>query len=570
VNNSGKSEISEVAPSLKHPRCRFHPPKVPDGWEPDPRRVWNKDSSAATQSPPVPVVAAKPQVHPSRAAFLKNALNADQRGAALGETPLPAAPKSVFDYLSPKDRERLQKLASTNLAIPSSSSSSSSAQQEIPPVTEDLTSIPRLDSFIAQQALKGFQPFQRDAEKAARYNAYLRSQLGELGNDDDSSVVLRPGPYQSKEEFYKELREFAKSATIFKPATGALGGRFASAKVIESLDIGKDGLFVPGPDSESASVNYLGDEVKQEKEAKKEDPIVEAARLGMFGPLTRTVKEWTPARLLCKRFGVKEPVREEAMDVDADKQDWRAQLPSQDQISQLTTLQQPNDKVMRAATSSFRGQGRDISNIGLGEDDEQGKEILTYTKPERDIFKAIFESDEEDEPEEVEEETKAPALSVPSTTGVDLPISKPTIEAVPSGSLIVDVYIPKDSAKQESLDLSSFRPTFKSKARDYKGDKKDKEKKKSSKKGKAILSFDADDAEGPAISPAKPKKQKKDKPKAKEVALVEDDDAMWVEKPAPAVAATFATSMTGSEGVLRPPEVQPSKPTGRMKASDFI
>jgi G patch domain-containing protein 1 len=45
--------------------------------------------------------------------------------------------------------------------------------------------------------------------------------------------------------------------------------------------------------------------------------------MGMYGPLTRSVEEWTPNRLLCKRFNVQymgpSPTAEESRSKPADK-----------------------------------------------------------------------------------------------------------------------------------------------------------------------------------------------------------------------------------------------------------
>ena len=38
------------------------------------------------------------------------------------------------------------------------------------------------------------------------------------------------------------------------------------------------------------------------------DPAEEAAKMGMFGNMTRSVRDFYPTRLLCKRFNVKPPV----------------------------------------------------------------------------------------------------------------------------------------------------------------------------------------------------------------------------------------------------------------------
>ena len=47
---------------------------------------------------------------------------------------------------------------------------------------------------------------------------------------------------------------------------------------------------------------------------------------------------------------------------------------------------------------------RDLANIGLGEDETQGQDTLTYERPSMDIFKAIFASNDEDSDDEQEKE----------------------------------------------------------------------------------------------------------------------------------------------------------------------
>jgi G patch domain-containing protein 1 len=49
---------------------------------------------------------------------------------------------------------------------------------------------------------------------------------------------------------------------------------------------------------------------------------------------------------------------------------------------------------------------KDISNVGLGGDETQGRDILTYTRPKMGIFKAIFARDDEDSDDEEDEKDK--------------------------------------------------------------------------------------------------------------------------------------------------------------------
>ena len=92
-----------------------------------------------------------------------------------------------------------------------------------------------------------------------------------------------------------EMREFAHSAMIFKPMSGTMASRFTSSNAGGATFEGK---------SESG-------ELLSRPAVKKGDPAEEAARMGMFGPVTREVRSWFPSRLLCKRFNV--PVPEHVM-----------------------------------------------------------------------------------------------------------------------------------------------------------------------------------------------------------------------------------------------------------------
>ena len=55
-----------------------------------------------------------------------------------------------------------------------------------------------------------------------------------------------------------------------------------------------------------------------------------------------------------------------------------------------------------AAAAGSRSRGpRDLANVGLGEDETQGRDTLTYERPAMDVFKAIFASDDEDSDDDI-------------------------------------------------------------------------------------------------------------------------------------------------------------------------
>jgi G patch domain-containing protein 1 len=501
-----------------------------------------------------------------------------KRGSLLGETPLPAAPRSVFEYLSKKDRERIQNITS---------SLSSQPIPSLPP-----PDVPRTEAHIAQAALRGFQPFEKDPVKHARYTAYLISQAS-----TEDSKQLQPSPGQSREDFAKEISDYAKSAQLFKPMSGAMAGRFTSAAVVENGPKIIEGLHQP-----SAASSAKPDESSTDTSAapgQEETPKAHAARLGMYGAMTREVEPWIPAKLLCKRFGVKEPEPDPLLE---------PALPSTSAPS-ATTLSAAEEQLLAAPDASFRsalegnqdssgsggGGKRDLSNIGLGEDDTQGQDTLTYERPAMDIFKAIFASDDEDS--DVEDNNKEgdapiigrtdsvsrqPSESATHDTAIPLPVP------VTSLSLPTQVDSRIQPVNDEKVDLATFKPTFvprgerstiKSGDSSSRKDKKDKKRKKSDK---VLVSFggeDEDGDDGPLKSkdPEKPKKKKhkgdkhhRDKHRSKNDTATEEDD-MWIEKPPPEVVKSLDLDHSQDLGGPRwEGEDASSTARNRKRAIDFM
>ncbi|KAF8316649.1 hypothetical protein DL93DRAFT_2056211 [Clavulina sp. PMI_390] len=563
----------------------FKLPDIPKGWKPDPNRVWSASDAAATSKAPNPETG-----RPDASRFKSTGKTlAEERGEKLGETGLPdQKPRSVFDYLSDKDRARLQNMTSK----PSDEPSSSSASATSAPAPS--ISVPKVDSPVAQAALRGFQPFLSYPEKHARYTLYLKSQTVPSGGGERSAPPGRK-PSQSIEEYNHELEEFAKSALIFKPMSGAMANRFTTAAIVETGPKVQEGLHMPAPSD--ASKSYLSsDDARAGDAAKKieveETPKQHAARMGMYGPMTREVSVWAPARLLCKRFGVKDP---QPTPADASTSEAASSAaptasgkPSWEENGSTPVAGDVSMDVDAPAPS--RSGPKDISNIGLGEDDDQGRDTLTYKRPGMDIFKAIFASDDEDsdDDESPQEEAQAPPAIMDG--------SAPSIKSPPPS-------LPDDGP----VDLASFKPKFISKANRDKtkadADPSSSTSKKSKRKSegkpkKSLVSFNMDDDEasgGLSIVPDSSKKDKdkkrKDKdrdgekkrrrdseadvsqdvkrpraaapaPAASSTAPMDaDDDDEWVEKSPPRIPeASDATAHSG---------VDPRKP-GRMRASDFM
>lgn len=429
-------------------------------------------------------------------------------------------------------------------------------------------------------ALQGFQPFTSDPVKQARYTAFLKAQA-----EAEDSVPFGRMAGQAADVFQRELEDYARSAQIFKPVSGAMAGRFARATVFENGPQSQEGLHKP---SNEGSYHSVPNSSVEEEPPKEESPKENAARLGMYGFLTREVKPWRPAKLLCKRFGVKEPEVELETETTAtsasfaganqSKSDALAITDgSENALMGSTQIRGEGDVPGPSSSTSTRWSGRDIENIGLGENEQQGQEILSYQRPAMDIFKAIFASDDEDDDnDEVkpdDEEVKfdeAPKLSENGTTGQSS--RSPAQAQAP-----VEVVNYADAAGK--VDMTSFKLTFVPRA-DRQKDNAQKEKSKHKDKGRkkkgkaALMSFDVEEDGGEMPNKRdrdrERSKQKKKKKEGKELAA-DDDDSMWVEKPvSEAVQALPISPPVPPEDTTDFIETKAGPQRGRKRAVDFL
>ncbi|TEB36535.1 DUF1604-domain-containing protein [Coprinellus micaceus] len=502
----------------------FPGPEVPANWKADPGRLW-----AATSKE-------KAQQH---APLDRNQTSATERGTILGETSAASTARSVFDFMSEKDRERIKRIAAGGIKAVTSQGDATPAPVPAPPV-------PHIDAEIAQAALRGFQPFTKEPEKQARYTAYLLSQA----NPDAPPLMAHPG--QTPDAFHKEVEDFAKSAVLFKPMSGAMAGRFTSAA---TLDLGPkvhEGLHQPTQE----------DYVQKEEEAKREEeknvpPKVHAANAGMYGPMTRETTAWMPDRLLCKRFGVKEP-EPPADFVDSSAKPSFTTTPFEEEApagaaSFESSAVASTSGPASAGSATYR-LPRKLENIGLGDDETQGADILTYERPSMDIFKAIFASDDEDDGDDGEgPEEQNDAVDDDQTGNLK--------------SLTKELKL-HDTGP---IDPATFKPTFV--PREGKAKRK-KEKRKKDKKT-VLVSFQMDEDLGlgnPTRENDRPKKKRKDREKRKDE---KNDVAMFVDsgsgavKPLKVAEAKARDLSTEAPETATPQGVEGLQRT-RKRAIDFL
>jgi len=464
-----------------------------------------------------------------------------------------------------------------------------------PPPTPAIIEVPRTEPAIAKAALMGFQPFQQDSVKQTRYTTYLHLQAAA---NQTLPPQLQPLANQTIEEFNVELQSFAKAAQIFKPMSVAMASRFKSSTLNEALPgVVQEGLYQPPAD---AYLEKGKEETGKKKAVVEESPKEHAARMGMYGNLTREEKTWLPAKLLCKRFGVKVPevvLDDPENQMDIDERPMTTPLAGGEDGLPIPSYGQDvmagNAGPVRAIAASD-GAGlasmskgrRDLNNVGLGEDDDQGKDILTYERPTMDIFKAIFASDEEDSGVS-DDEGKPGRLTAPK-------------EEEPQSSKLASMFAPKlppaststsgdafQSKEQDTtMNLSSFRPTFVSKNQREgakgKSSKPDKAKKKAPK---ALISFGVDEDEGGGLTvipsmkkrkrekeksggeneKSKKKKEKEKKHSTVNVDVDVDNDDMWVEKPVHLPPSGVDAGNQTDAG-----SVQTGNASRRPKAADFL
>ncbi|KAI1823822.1 DUF1604-domain-containing protein [Xylaria intraflava] len=251
---------------------KYPPPQVPPGWKSSKQRKAEAENTSYIST----ADAAK-----------ASKLDPKSRAALLGEAQLPG--KSVFDFLSPEARERLASATGkTNLPPALGEVPAEYALTEAEKEQELVRQLPELDKLTAVSALtrgasgSGPAPYADDEGKRGRYRAYLEYVAGLT-----KSIPPKPAGARTQ-DWVRELHEFASCARIFKPMTGLMASRFTTSTAKSTVG-GKDEDLLHKPPE------------------KPKDPAEEAAKLGMYGTMTRSVADFYPTRLLCKRFNVRPP-----------------------------------------------------------------------------------------------------------------------------------------------------------------------------------------------------------------------------------------------------------------------
>lgn len=361
---------------------KYPPPAVPADWKP-PRQATT--STTAYQS--------------TADAAKTSTLDPKARAELLGEQQLPG--KSIFDFLTPAQRDKLAS-ASGRSDLPAALGEKAPAGYERTEADKRRTLwdlVPPLSKETAAVALArgrtGWMPYAEDLEKRARYKYFLELSAGLQSNlpEKPKSATL--------EEWAQEMREFTEAAEIFKPVSGLMASRFTSSTNTPQLASDRpDAPTLPAAAAASSKVD---------------DPAEKAARMGMYGPLTRKREAFYPTRLLCKRFNVRPPPNVAAgsnagNDKKRNDDDVDNENPKRLDIVSQASINRMMMEANFIKTPSFQSGGieggtgsEERKSDGVtkrAEVDVEQNEALEGKRAGEEIFKAIFGSDDDDEDED--------------------------------------------------------------------------------------------------------------------------------------------------------------------------
>ncbi|CAG8442889.1 18869_t:CDS:10 [Acaulospora morrowiae] len=387
----------------------FSPPVLPQDFTPY-HRFDSSDDAKNTDgvSPLVQKAISKKQT--------TLAVIAEQRGALLGEVPLNAPSRSVFDYVSRSDKERLGNLI--GCAIDTTG--------EKPAEKNFKVNIPKVEKEVALQALKGYIPFEDNKKKQIRYKQFLEAQA------EITSIELLKQPEElTSEEYIKELNEFTQAARIFRPISKMMASRFTSSK--SSSDEFKQ------PISESSAET--------------------AARMNMFGALTRTRTTFYPTRLLCKRFNVANPHPDHKDDSYTEKtQKGQKEALSKETMDDILLNQdsQSLKKFGSSTDSTNDNENSDTKKFSQAEFETSSqlydvKEVdVQHKRPAMELFESIFgTSDSEGDNDKAPKHKEPPNMIIGDSNPPNAEKSTSSIQL---------------TTKDDESSTTPFRPMFKKRA----------------------------------------------------------------------------------------------------------
>jgi len=202
-------------------------------------------------------------------------LDANARRELLGDE-MSVTSKSVFEFMSREDRERLQRLKDPKPpqpdvpqptvpqpAVPQPTGSKTSTEK-----APTLPSLPPVDPLKPMCDVSKLRPFADDPAKQRRYEEFERA-IRRRNKDPYRGIVSTLTEWEKNQE----RQDFSRAAQVYLHLNNNFNSKFEKAK--------------------------SSDDDKLEGSKRREARV--------FGALTREKIEWHPDPLLCKRFNVPDP-----------------------------------------------------------------------------------------------------------------------------------------------------------------------------------------------------------------------------------------------------------------------
>jgi G patch domain-containing protein 1 len=349
----------------------FSPPQIPQGWKSSKTPTADRDTSTYTST-----------ANTAKA----SKLDPKSRAELLGEDQLPG--KSIFDWMTPEAREKIAKLTGrTNLPPALGEKAPKGYEMSDAEKRRNLWDlVPNLDKAAAVQALEravgGWMPYSEDENKRQRYRSFLEVRAGLKEGLPDRL------PGSTTNAWAIEMHEFARAAEVFRPVSGVMASRFTSASTAPKLRSDQ-------PDTTSSQ------SLLSRPAAKPEDPAEAAAKIGMFGQMTRSTLSFFPTRLLCKRLNIKPPAHVQLDPGDVAEGESRPSARPAGSSSRLDLVSQDvmNQLLSESATAATQESGKPAATPAPIIIEPEKNEALEAERPGEAVFKAIFGSDDESEEE---------------------------------------------------------------------------------------------------------------------------------------------------------------------------
>ncbi|XP_066920075.1 G patch domain-containing protein 1-like [Clytia hemisphaerica] len=304
---------------------------------------------------------------------------------------------------------------------------------------------PKKDVPMYDVKSKTFRPFAKNPEKQARYEEFVKAKK------ENRDAVFQYDTSVTEWERQRERDEFTRASILYRPLNSMFANRFTPATSADPQNITLKSTMVEKPNDGSGGVPTKESNTSSSENDDRLSDDMKAAKMGMYGKLTRSVHQWHPDQLLCKRFNIPEPYPGSKIRgvPDRARKSKAGSFFERDFLSIAMSSSNENDNVEDIEEDDFASRIKNDEqktlqkktlkigplahlnrNLGEVDNESNGAESITESnqgtsssvsitksitsKPSIDIFKAIFDdsesssSDESDSDETQKEIDKSP------------------------------------------------------------------------------------------------------------------------------------------------------------------